>query len=442
MLLPEAYLRLFKWFAIILFFGVFFANGIITILAFIPFVVAVAGFLTKPPSELSIKRYFSREKLFAGELLDVSLEIEVNSGIGIIALSDILPIHFELGSGSNYIVFWKGFGHKKVTLSYSVKCTTSGTYFLGNTSWESRHCVINHVVSSIDRNAKVIEVRPRLFETAKAKSSQNFNKIPLPCGDLCNIGISTLEFKDIKQYSYGDPFKHINWKATARNISSGSFWPIINEYEKEGKKSVWIYFNTSRTMNIGSNIKNSFEYGLEVVSALTDFYIKQNCSVAFSTYNGHESFIYPGMGEKQYHKILKVLLKMGPFMTIDSKSGSKNTHSLQQLVSSHKKYFIGSKPLFIIVTRYTEKFFEVLQDGIKELSKYTSNKRGVFQIMVINIIGYGLGTDSFSERLTADLLSINDRKSIKNLRKNCIWIDWDPSEISFSGALIKQVNGI
>jgi len=46
----------------------------------------------------------------------------------------------------------------------------------------------------------------------------------------------------------------------------GSIWPVVNEFEKEGKKSVWIFLDTSKIMSFGSNIKNVKEYSVEAVN--------------------------------------------------------------------------------------------------------------------------------------------------------------------------------
>ena len=61
------------------------------------------------------------------------------------------------------------------------------------------------------------------------------------------MGMTTQEFKEIRQYYSGDPFKSINWKVTSRNLLRGNIWPVVNEFEKEGK-TVWIFLDTSRIM--------------------------------------------------------------------------------------------------------------------------------------------------------------------------------------------------
>ncbi len=441
MLLPVSVSKAIKIFSVVLLTGILLANSIIVAAAFLSLVFIIPGLLFNIPSGITVKRCYSRETLFVGEQLEVTAEMEIESGVGIVVLSDVLPGHFELTGGNNYMVVWKGSSPKKILMKYNIKCTTSGNYYLGNLVWESRHFLTRQIRGGTHSEKKEIEVRPRIMETSKMKGSINFSRIPMPLGNTVKIGMPTLDFKEIKQYSYRDPFRYINWKATARNIYRGGFWPVVNEYEKEGKKVVWIYLNTSRIMNLGTNIRNVFECGLEAVSALADFYLKQSCFVAFSSYNGEKSFLYPASGQKQYHMILKELLKCSNYVKNGSNSGFRRPYTLEEAVIESKKYVEGTRPLFIIVTRYDERFDELLMRGIKEMTKDTVKSGDCYRIMVVNICGHEIAAETEHEKLAARLLDARDTGVYKQLRKRCVWINWNPEETSFYGALMKQVVG-
>ncbi len=440
MLLPASVAKSIKIFCFVLLLGILLANSIIAAAAFLSLIFIAAGLLLKAPSGITVKRAYSREKLYRGEQIEVAAEIEIEAGIGIIVLSDVIPGHFELTGGSNYRVIWKGPNPLKISLTYSVRCTTIGKYYLGNLKWETRHFLIRQVKSGTISENKEIEVRPRILETSKMKSSTGFSKIPLPLGNTTKIGMPTLDFKEIKQYSYGDPFRYINWKATARNLFKGGFWPVVNDYEKEGKKLVWIYLNTSKSMSQGTNIRNIFEYGIEAVSALADFYLKQSCFVGFSAYNGSISTLFPASGQKQYHMILKELLRLSGFVKRENNSLVRLV-TLEEAVIGNKKYVEGTRPLFIVVTRYDERFGELLMQGIKEMTKYSARSGGIYQIMVVNICGHNMAAETDSEKLAAEFLNVRDMNVLKQLRKSCIWINWNPSKISFTGALMRQAVG-
>lgn len=441
MLLPASVTKSIKVFGIIILTGMVLANSIIVASAFLSLIFVAAGLFFKAPTGLTVKRTYSREKLYVGEQMEITAEIEVGSGMGIIVLLDVLPGHFELTGGSNYKVVWKGAHPLKTSLSYGIRCTTTGKYYLGNLRWEARHFLIRQIKSGTESENKEIEVRPGVLEIARMKGSANFTRIPMPLGSITKIGMPTLDFKEIKQYSYGDPFRYINWKATARNIFRGGVRPVVNDYEKEGKKLVWIYLNTSRNMKLGTSIRNVFEYGLEAVSALADFYLRQNCSVGFTAYNGSRTFLYPASGHKQYHVILRGLLRCSSYMKAAVDNNLARPVTLEEAVISNKKYVEGTRPLFIIVTRYDERFGEPLMQGIKEMTKYAARSGDCHQIMVVNICGRDIAAETDSEKLAAQFLNARDMNVLKQLKKSCIWIDWNPMKTSFIGALMKQVVG-
>jgi Protein of unknown function DUF58 len=222
-------------------------------------------------------------------------------------------------------------------------------------------------------------------------------------------------------------------------VHHGVFWPVVNEYENEGKRVVWIYMDASISMYYGSNVNNTFDYALEAVNGLADYYIKQQCSVAFCTYRGREAFVFPGVGKKQHQKILKELLRLNSYEKKYVNLSLEGHTDLEQAVLAHSKYFQGTKPLFVVVTRHNEANLEVIEGGIKVMSRYTRNIPGRPQIMVVNIIGHELAIQSEAERAAAKLLGIIDKSASEYLRKLCAWIDWNPAKRSFSWTLLKKV---
>jgi len=46
-----------------------------------------------------------------------------------------------------------------------------------------------------------------------------------------------------------------------------------------------------------------------------------------------------------------------------------------------------------------------------------------------------------NEMMAANLLEAMNKVLSEKIRKNCIWIDWDPNKESLTGALLKQVVG-
>lgn len=418
--------------------GFLFADNILVLASFVPLCYLAFGYFIKAPGDIEVKKSISRNRITGGELLEVKLKASVKSGFGVLEICDVIPPHFALIEGSNYKVIWKGAERKEVFLKYTVKCTTSGTYPMNVTKWKARHPVGNFSEDGQFENDISVEVSPRLLELRKVRGMSTANKIPMPQGALSSMGMNTNEFKEIRLYSPGDSFKSINWKVTSRTLIRGNVWPVVNEFEREGKKSVWIFLDTSRTMNFGSNVKNVKEYSIEAVNSLSDYYLKHNCSVAFLTYGYSKIALSGGSGRNQYYKILKELVRIK-----DKKSepfnAKTNFQTLYDAVYSYRQHFLGLRPLFIVITRFCTNNYEELKKGIEKMSGYTVRKGAIPSVMVVNINGYGLMAENQSERLAANLLDSMNRTISKDIRKNCIWIDWDPAGESLTEAIIKQV---
>ncbi|HOA96504.1 DUF58 domain-containing protein [Acetivibrio saccincola] len=421
--------------------GFLFANNILLMISFIPLAFLAVGYFIEGPKDITIKKNISKKRATVGEILDVELEVSIQSGIGPIQISDFIPQHFELVEGSNFYTVWKGKKPRKLNISYKIKCTTSGIYLLNETRWKSGHVICNYWKNGSFKNDISIEITPRLLELKKVRGVSVTSKIPMPQGALASMGMTTNDFKEIRSYYPGDPFKSINWKATSRNLVRGEIWPVVNEFEKEGKKTVWIFLDTSKIMGYGTNIKNVMEYSIEAVNGLGDYYLKQNCNLALVTYGGeHEVFVPPGTGKQQYFKILKELINIkNNYYRLDD--FYKAVKSLDDAVYSYKSYFPGLRPMFIIITRFCNNNFYEIQSAVETMSRYTS-RNGLFpSIMVLNIVGYELMAENESERIASSILQSMNVIISKDLRKQCIWIDWNPVKESLTGALLKQVVG-
>lgn len=435
----NAFIKLTMLFLII---GISFAAPISIVFMLAVLLIILIAFFLEQPRDIEIARNKTRDMVHTDNVVDIEVKIRINDGVGLVQVVDMLPNEFELVSGNNIKLIWKFFSKVEVSLIYSVKPLSTGHYPLNRFSFETYHFMdLKTPLTGILTDRQIIEVRPKLLEIKKIRDVSTKSKIPLPAGAVTKMGIPTLDFRELRLYNHGDSFKYINWKATARNTSNHSGVPIVNEYEKEGKKTVWLFLDLSSIMRYGVNIKNAFQCALEAVNGLTDYYLKQNCLVAFCTFNGSKIFIYPGAGQKQYHRILKGILQL----RTREKEGDINAEnipkpsSLRETVVKHKNYFHGNNPLCIIVSRLTKVNNEKLSSGIREMLKYTSTSKKLFSVMVVNISGYNLAAVSLAERTAAEILKKRDQYYAAQIKKRIIWIDWDPTVCSFTTALLKQV---
>ncbi len=439
---------------IILIMGIIFASRIFIMLGLLPLLFVLICLLVNHPREVTAKRRVPGGILLTGDILAIDLDVNINRGIGMVALVDILPGEFELVEGSNYKLIWKGLRPQKETIHYRVRTTTAGLYYLNIIAYETYHCAnMKAPIEGTITAEQKLEIRPRILEIKKIRDVSTKSKIPLPLGAIAKMGIPTLEFRELRQYQRGDPFKYINWKATARSTGGTFESPLVNEYEKEGKKTVWLFLDHSPDMNFGANIKNAFECALEAVNGLADYYLKHDCRVALCSFNGGGLFVYPAAGKRQYYKLLREMMQ---FKTIEKanteesknetegqvyKSPTSNSKgkALRDTVVKYKGYLYGSNPLCIVVTRLTRESAEALSSGIKEMMKYTPVRKERYSVMVINISGYDLGAVTSAEKMAAEILKKRNHYYSIPLKKGISWVDWNPARYSFTTALLRQV---
>lgn len=435
--MPNYVSRLGTTFLTLLLAGFLLANNIIITVSIIPLVLMAIGYFIDLPGNISVKKTISKDRACVGEILNVSFEVLIESGFGPVTICDILDGSFELVEGSNFHVIWKGFSPKEVRVNYKIRCNSSGTYTLNTTKWRARHPICDYSDGGACHNDISLKIIPRLLELHKIRGLSAKCRVPLPQGALSSLGMTTHEFKEVRMYYPGDPFKAINWKVTSRNLFRGKIYPVVNEFEKEGKKTVYIFLDTSTTMNYGTKSRNVIEYSIEAVNGLADHYLGENCMVSLISFGEKEIFVPAGAGKRQYHRILRELMKI---RDNSEKKGSikKKATGLDTVVFSNREHFLGVRPLFIVVTRFCGSNSEPLRKAVEDMSRYTVKNGKLPSIMLINILGYELKIKKDTERQAAVVIEAFVNLMSKEIKNRCIWIDWNPAKESLTSALLKQ----
>jgi hypothetical protein len=280
-----------------------------------------------------------------------------------------------------------------------------------------------------------------------------FTKIPMPAESRIQMGVPTTDFKELRDYSFGDSYKQINWKATARKQRSSL--PVVNEYEKEGRQVVYVFLDTSTQMGIGTTLSNSFEYAVQATLGLTDFYIARQCMVGLSLFNSEAGSpgyrvvgnkegldrdlgsrytnVFPEGGKIQQYRIQRMLLEV-------ELQSSRRT--LKEALVQVRGHILGTNPLFIVVTRVRDENTAQLIDGARELSKYIKNRRQRPNILVVNVSGYELASGEDDAGPAVQLMEFKESHMVSRLRALGITaVNWHPEEQSITEVLLTQVRG-
>jgi uncharacterized protein (DUF58 family) len=412
--------------------GLLLGNQILLVMSLIPFSLVVVGLFINTPQKIKLESNYLPGRVWVGEVVEVRYQITVSSGIGAFTLHQDIPPHFSLEAGNNLRTFWKSWRPLQITFAYKLRCTKRGNYTLLPIKYSSQHVIwLKPPLESRLGQNQALTVHPKIMNIKNIRGIPGQATSPFPTIDIAKIGVTTTDFREIRQYLAGDPVKNINWKATAR-VSSPNPWPLTNEFEVEGKKSVWIFLDASKTLEVGTDIENAFEYSLEAANAVLFYYINRGYRVGMYVFNNQGQFYYPDTGKKQFIKISRQLLDL---------SAGNQVDEFPRAVEKCRQYILGYNPLCIVITRLDNRFSGNIVNGIKLLRHFKGSHKRRLPIMVINIPGYSMvAGKGYCDENAALMMQLNTRPRIQQIRAlGATVLNWNPLNQNLSAALLKSL---
>jgi len=429
--------QLLTWFAILFLLGLFLANPAMLYASLIPIFIYLAG-ISIPLPEVEAKRIGLTGSAWVDETREVLISGRIYRGIGTVIVYDELPKHFELVKGSNYKVFWKGFRERTFCFSYQVRCTKRGNYYFKGVDWESRHALGLRVPRrGSSKESSRLSIRPKVFTFRRLRILQNRAYVMYPMESVIKVGPRSTDFREIRDYHPHDPFKFINWKASAKVWARGKVNPLANEYEREGKQSVWIFLDAHPEMSIGTSIQNTFEHAIKVASGVAYHFLTRGFRLGMYVYNDLGMTFYPDTGKKQFYRIFEELLKLKPLgvgVHVYWEEG------LSKAVEKNRKYLISLSPHIVIITHVSPHRIEDLSYGLKRILTYRGKTRRA-KTIVVNVLPYDLiPRRNEMEMFAANLLTTRSTRLSRQLRRTgAIVLDWNPREENLGMKLMNCV---
>lgn len=422
-------------FTIIFFSGFLLANSTLICASFIPLLIYFIG-LFIPPPEVQVNKIEFPSSTRLGETIEVATTGKIMGGPGAIILYDEVPESFELVEGSNYKVISKDFREQEFSLFYKIRCAKSGAYRLG-TSWETRHILgLTERRVSIDetRSLKVFPISPKI---RRMKLPNRTARRILPSEGLAKIGPFSTDFKEIRNYVYGDPFKIINWKASARAAARGQTYPLVNEYEREGKLSVWLFLDANPDLRIGTSFENTLEYSIRAAYSVSYHYLSKGYNLGMYIYNHQGKVLHSDTGKKQFTRIANALLQLTP-----QKAGLEVfwDEGFGKAVKRNQQYLVTHSPAIVIITHVTPSNCVDLVDGLRKILTYKRRKREP-NILLINILPYDIVPKANDwEVFGGRMLDVASRSFSNRLRNLGVTVlDWNPRNRSMETMLVSTV---
>lgn len=215
----------------------------------------------------------------------------------------------------------------------------------------------------------------------------------------------SLDFDDLREYTYGDDVRDIDWRASAKQQN-----PLVKRYVANRRHNVLFVIDSSITMQgAAPDYQAKYELASEVVGVLGYIAVKHNDSVGMMTVTDSvvESLPYMG-GEKHLNRILD---------TIDTViRNSLTTINVEELL---KKAYLSSRNRTIMVIiadevtpsaeledliKKMQHRHDVLWVSIADINPVTIPKNlDVFDVADIITIPEGLRADSYlTQQMSVD----------------------------------------
>ncbi len=375
-----------------------------------------------------------RRILRVGEVIPVVVSYEVRGPLGSAIVTQPLPDEFELVEGSNTVLRPKGLGPLTGQLQFSLRSRRRGQFTLPPLHAELVPAL--HLVGTRGADAEdqvTMEFRPDLTRFRRLPGGPMLARQFTPHGDRSRVGMKTTDFRDLREYERRDPPKAINWKATARRASGQGpgrpVLPLVNEFQAEGRRNVWIFLDCGPTMAVGSNVENAFEAGVLAAGSISQFFIDRGFRVGFSPFNTREPMhLYADGGRRQMVRIEQLLHRTEP---------GEIQGQLGQAIARVRGFIRGGSTWVVVVTRAERLGDEDIAD-LRRLRNATAARRTGGRMLVISPDPYGMVPVAHDGRQALRIAQrALDEETLAKVRSLGVrLIHWDPRERALHAHLV------
>ncbi len=190
-------------------------------------------------------------------------------------------------------------------IEYSLRPTERGEYEFGNIN-----IYVNTALGLIQKRYTIdqkttVGVYPSFIQLKKFELMAFSNRLDqIGVKKIRNIG-QNREFEQIKEYTLGDDFRAVNWKATARHNQL-----MVNQYEDEKSQQIFSLIDKGRNMKMPFDGLSLVDYAINASLVLSSVSIRKQDKAGLITFSNLIGNIVPaGNKSSQMNLILETLYK-------------------------------------------------------------------------------------------------------------------------------------
>jgi len=253
------------------------------------------------PLRLHVDRRLSDAVTHVGTQVAVDLSVEAKADSErIIEVQDELSHRLWLDGGVVSTMVYLGEGDR-LEVGYRLYCPLRGYMRIGplrvrsrdffGLGWTDRTIDVRDALT-VHPALDIATWRPRHMPSAIPEVGQRSRG---------RLGMGT-EFFHIREYQQGDPYRFINWKATARLRKY-----MVNEFEQETSSDIMVFVDMRDAALSGTSTLNGAERAAELAACLIEQFVHQRRDVGLVIYGRKPMVLPPGTGQRQLDDVLHAL---------------------------------------------------------------------------------------------------------------------------------------
>ncbi len=364
--------------------------------------IVVSLFLDKTPC-IVVSHCITGQRLFEGDDLNVSIKVQALTNTPLVELLDPLPHGAQLKRGNNDIVTSLRKGEEKV-FNYSFSVPARSRFTLGGMIIR-----IHNSSGLIYREMKHKDIK----DFAVYPKAPSFREDIRPFHTQVNVGnyVSRvmgegIEFGDLRQYIPGDSIKKINWKASAR---TGLLH--VNEYARERNSDIVLMVDSFR--NFGPAGNSYLDLAARTAGALAFRFLSGKNRVGFIEFGGRFIWLLPGLGTRQWYRILEDLTDM----EVKERYATQDITAVPPRILPPQALVIAITPF--LDSRFKEAVLDLFNRGFDTVTLSLSPSELIRRIVADNPVN----------RAAMDIWEMEKENELMSLRKIGLPIlRWDPEE--------------
>lgn len=349
------------------------------------------------------------------------VKIKSTGGFGLFNISLPTFKEMEIVEGSNVCLMFKSIKERSKEVTYKIRATRRGIFDLTDSD-------ITYIpVIGMVRKKKVTVKTSRSIEVIPAismlkKSQFQFrSKVIKPRIAISRLGPPSTDFESIRDYIPGDPYKTINWKATARRNSQEKL--LVNIYEREGMKTFIFILDRGNNMLMGTTSQNPLEYSIPLILSGAKYLTSKGSNVGFWETRAFTEtktpYIQPSSGGDTYNKLQRILIR------VEAVKG-KNIKYKPDKALSH--IIAETLPQVMFITSLNSTNYPSIAEFASALIAAGA------RVTLMDILTQGISAKFRREELSAlfQRKIIKDAKSeiYKVFPSRCSIISWEPAQES------------